>query len=454
MQEQQEQQSSDIHSAIIHPVIIVGGGLVGGLCALLLAEAGVEVLLLDAASCIDARRLDTRDARVFALNPASMALLQRVGVWDKIIRHAPYQGMQVWTRDGRSQLEFGQIDSPHAAFLPEQPFTQQPQQLGSMVEPSVLALAMQQQLAESRVQVQYGAKVVHLDRYPQAWRVDLADGRSLHAALLIGADGAQSRVRQAAGIALKTLDYQQSALTCAIRSERPHAGVARQVFLPNGPLALLPMADLVPPPTGGGLGGGESTTGERSEGGGSSDAGHWQSIVWTMRPDDAELLYQADDATLCLEIAQASEYALGNVTSVQSRGFFPLKAQQASHDIGERLALIGDAAHVIHPMAGQGVNLGVQDAAVLADCLLHDRARGLWAHRQTLQRYAHLRRLPNSLMMHGLSALGWLQGDRHPAWTWLRGEGTHLLAQSPLLREQLTRQASGQQALHNTRYAG
>lgn len=405
-------------SNVMHDVVIVGGGLVGGLCALLLAEGGVAPVVLDAAPAVDECVLAQRDARVFALSPANLHVLQRVGVWARVRRHAPYQAMQVWHRDGYGQLDFGQADALYAEWL------------GSMVEPSVLALALQEQTVAAGLDWRRDTRVMSLEQYPDHWQIRLQDGQVLCTRLLIGADGGRSMVRQAAGILTKQLDYQQSALTCAIRTDLPHAGVARQVFLAGGPLAFLPMADLD-----------------------DAESGHWQSVVWSLPTEIAAEMSALDDTALMAALTEASERVLGNVQRIESRGLFPLRAQQAEHDVAERLALIGDAAHVVHPMAGQGVNLGLLDAAVLADALLHDRARGLWAHRQTLARYARTRRLPNSLMMHGLSALGWIQGAQHPALVWLRGEGMHQLSRLPQLRQIMTAQAGGHAGLKHTRYA-
>lgn len=405
-------------SNVMHDVVIVGGGLVGGLCALLLAEGGIAPVVLDAAPAVDDGVLAQRDARVFALSPANLQVLQRVGVWARVRRHAPYQAMQVWHREGYGQLDFGQADALYAEWL------------GSMVEPSVLALALQEQTVAAGLDWRRDTRVMSLEQYPDHWQIRLQDGQVLCTRLLIGADGGRSMVRQAAGILTKQLDYQQSALTCAIRTDLPHAGVARQVFLAGGPLAFLPMADLD-----------------------DAESGHWQSVVWSLPTDIAAEMSALDDTALMAALTEASERVLGNVQRIESRGLFPLRAQQAEHDVAERLALIGDAAHVVHPMAGQGVNLGLLDAAVLADALLHDRARGLWAHRQTLARYARTRRLPNSLMMHGLSALGWIQGAQHPALVWLRGEGMHQLSRLPQLRHIMIAQAGGHAGLKHTRYA-
>ena len=407
----------------LHEVVIVGGGLVGGLCALLLAEGGVPVTVLDAAPAPNIELLAKRDARVWALSPANISLLERVGVWSQVSRQASYTGMQVHNRAHRGLLEFGQPNQPnlsHSLYA-----------LGSMVEPSVLALALQARLEQRPlIELRQACCVKQIDDYGQYWQVTLADGQTLQTRLLIGADGANSLVRRSAQIGVQQLDYRQTALTCAIRTEQPHHGVARQVFVNGGILAFLPMAELPDQP----------------------QTGDWQSVVWSLPSVEAGDWAEADDAALMQALSAASGYWLGQVTALESRGQFPLKAQQADQYVMRGLALIGDAAHVVHPMAGQGVNLGLLDAAVLVDALLHDRARGLWAHEQTLRRFAARRRLPNSLMMHSLSVLGWLQASELDPLMWLRGEGMHWVEQQAGLLDRFNRQASGWPDLRHTRY--
>lgn len=413
----------------LHEVVIVGGGLVGGLCALLLAEGGVPVTVLDAAPAPSSDLLAKRDARVWALSPANISLLERVGVWQQVSRHATYTGMQVWNQDHRGLLEFGQ-PSP---VIGRPDLTHRLHALGSMVEPSVLALALQTQLEQQPlIQLQQACPVSQIDWYGEYWQVSLADGHTLRTRLLIGADGANSLVRRAAQIGVQRLDYQQTALTCAIRTEQPHHGVARQVFVNGGILAFLPMCELPDQP----------------------QTGDWQSVVWSLPTVQAEEedWAAADDTAFMQGLSAASGHMLGQVTALESRGQFPLRAQQADQYVMDGLALIGDAAHVVHPMAGQGVNLGLLDAAVLVDALLHDRARGLWAHTQTLRRFAARRRLPNSLMMHSLSLLGWLQATDLAPLMWLRGEGMHWVERQPALLDRFNRQASGWPDLKHTRY--
>ncbi len=420
----------------VEPVVIVGGGLVGGLCALLLAKAGVQAIVLDAAPPLNDTILQQRDARVWALSTASIGLLKHTDVWRHVQRKADYYGMQVWTRDGFGMLNFGHTE--HAIPLTSQNI------LGSMVEPSVLGLAIQQELHCQVKQYRTDVRVKRIEQFTDSWQITLTNGEQINTALLIGADGGNSLVRQSAGIGIDQLDYRQTAITCAIKTQKPHQHIARQVFLPTGPLAFLPMADLVESAFT--MHGGESKQDNHEQ-------GQWQSVVWTMPEQDAEETKQLTDADFLTAITQASGSMLGAVLEVQSRASFPLIAKHADRYVLPHLALIGDAAHVVHPLAGQGVNLGCLDAAVLVDSLLCDHERGLWAHFQTLNRYETQRRSHNSMMMHSFSTLGWLQGERLRPLQWLRNEGLHIVANNQLFLDKFTAQASGESAIKDTRYA-
>lgn len=301
--------------------------------------------------------------------------------------------------------------------------------LGSMVEPSILNLAIQTELQQEVKDYRNEVKVIRIEKLPHTWQVTLSTGEQLETELLIGADGANSFVRNQAGIELDILNYQETAISCAIRTEKPHLHIARQIFLSTGPLAFLPMHSLNP-----------------------AQNGYWQSIVWTLPSDYAEEYSQLSDAEFQQKVTQASHYMLGEVQQVVSRASFPLIARQAQQYVSEGLALVGDAAHVIHPLAGQGVNLGCLDAGVLVDCLLKDMQRGVWANLQTLRQYEHQRRLHNSMMMHSMSGLGWINKAQLKPLQWLRNEGMHFVSGQPKVIEFFSEQASGLSALRQTRY--
>ena len=403
-------------------VVIVGGGLVGGLTALLLAQGGVQATVLDAAPVLDQdKTLAVMNPRVLALSQATIHLLKTVDVWDDLARQMPYSGMQVWNKNGYGEINFG-----HASE--QQP--QSDQALGSMVEPSVLNVAIQQKMLQQLKDYRTQVKVIRIEQIPQGWSIQLADGTTLKTKLLIGADGANSFVREQAYIDLDVLDYKQAAISCAIKTTQPNQYVARQIFLPTGPLAYLPMASLDP-----------------------QENGYWQSIVWTLPDDYADEYSALNDQDFMRLLTQESLQMLGEVVAVRSRAQFPLKARAAQRYIKSGLALIGDAAHVIHPLAGQGVNIGCLDAAVLCDVLLHDLKRGVWANEQTLLRYEHQRKGQNDAMMHSMSAIGWLESSALFPFVWARNFGLKQVEQFDWFKDRFMRQANGLGALQHTRYA-
>ena len=403
-------------------VVIIGGGLVGGLTALLLAQGGIQATVLDAAPILDeAKTLAVANPRVLALSQATIHLLKTVHVWEKLARHMPYSGMQVWNKNGYGEINFGQSS---------QNMPSAEQTLGSMVEPSVLNLAIQQKMLEQVKDYRTQVKVTRVEQGVGIWHIHLADGSQLKTKLVIGADGANSFVREQAFIDIDVLDYKQAGLTCAIRTAQPHLHVARQIFLETGPLAFLPMASLKP-----------------------EQEGHWQSIVWTLPDDYAEEYATLDDANFCALLTRESHHMLGQVLEATPRAQFPLKARAAQQYVKAGLALIGDAAHVIHPLAGQGVNIGCLDAAILCDVLLHDQKRGVWAHEQTLQRYEHRRKGQNDAMMHSMSALGWLETTQLFPVVWARNFGLKQVEQHAILKDAFLSQANGLQVLKQTMYA-
>jgi len=403
-------------------VVVIGGGLVGGLTALLLAQGGVQATVLDAAPILDEQKvLSITNPRVLALSQATIHLLKTVHVWEKLARQMPYSGMQVWNKNGYGEINFGQAsqNTPGAEHT-----------LGSMVEPSILNLAIQQKMLQQLQDYRTQVKVIRVEQGVGVWHIHLADGTELRTKLVIGADGANSFVREQAFIDLDIMDYKQAGLTCAIRTAQSHQHVARQIFLETGPLAFLPMASLKP-----------------------EQNGYWQSIVWTLPDDYAEEYAALDDGAFTELLTRESHHMLGEILEATPRAQFPLKARAAQQYVKAGLALIGDAAHVIHPLAGQGVNIGCLDAAILCDALLHDKKRGVWAHEQTLQRYEHRRKGQNDAMMHSMSAIGWMEIAQLFPVVWARNFGLKQVEQHAALKDAFMSQANGLQTLKNTCYA-
>ncbi|WP_300315951.1 FAD-dependent oxidoreductase [uncultured Psychrobacter sp.] len=409
--------------------LIIGGGIVGATLALKLAQAKRPVTLVDAAPDRDEASwqelLNQRDARVYALSLASIELLKEVGAWQNIQtsgRKADYSQMQVWQLNGLGELLFGDSDTEH------------PNILGSMVEPLVIEHALWQRLNDSDISdyltVIKGQKVVNMDWLgAEGYLVTLENGKRISANLLVGADGRGSFVRRQAGIELDTLDYQQTAICCAIHTAMPHLATARQAMLPTGTLALLPLADI--------------TEEDKAR------PQHWQSVVWTLPRNQALALLEEEPDYIAEQLAAASHYELGAIDKIESIASFPLTAQQAKSYIADNLVLIGDAAHGVHPLAGQGLNLGMLDVKALFAQLEYDYQRSgntLWGSAQTLRTYERLRRPHNSLMMHSFSALNWLfagsLAQTRPMQQ-IRSEGMYRVGKIKPLMRLFARQARG-----------
>ena len=423
--------------------LIIGGGIVGATLALKLAQAQMPVTLIDARperSEADWQQvLGKRDARVYALSLASIGLLKDVGAWQKIAaseRKADYLQMQVWQLNGRGELLFGDSDdAKNSNDSSNSSRHSETKMLGSMVEPAVIEYALWQRLSAADIS-QYltfidGHKVINMDWLgsAQGYRVTLDNGTVINARLLVGADGRGSFVRKQAGIELDVLDYNQTAICCAIQTDKPHRATARQAMLPTGTLALLPLADI---------------TDEDK-----ANPQHWQSIVWTLPRNQALALLEETPRYIADKLAAASHYELGAIREIESIASFPLAAQQAKSYVADNLVLIGDAAHGVHPLAGQGLNLGMLDVKALSEQLTHDYARSgnkLWGTNQTLRSYERLRRPHNSLMMHSFSALNWLfagsLAQMRPIQQ-LRNEGMYRVSKIKPLMRLFAKQASG-----------
>lgn len=367
-------------------LVIVGAGMVGSGLALALADSGLSVVLLDRGPLTPgAVESDLPfEPRVSALSLASQRILQRLGAWDGILarRVSPYQAMHVWDGSGTGAVHFDAA-SVHAEVL------------GHIVENRVVQDALLERLAEANVLLLPEARLELLRRSGDQWLVQLAGDRQIRAPLVVAADGATSAVRRLAGLETREWDYLHHAIVTSVRCAESHQRTAWQRFTDDGPLAFLPLDR-----------GGDT---------------NWCSIVWSCTPKQGERLMALDDAAFCQALGEAFEHRLGKVECSDTRLCIPLRQRHAKRYVEPGLALIGDAAHVIHPLAGQGVNLGFLDAAVLAEELRHAQARGeSIAEQRVLERYER-RRMPHNLAMmaamEGFQRL--FQDDRLPL-RWLR----------------------------------
>ncbi|MNF31134.1 2-octaprenylphenol hydroxylase [compost metagenome] len=390
-------------------LIIVGAGMVGSALALALQEQGLDILLIDGGP-LSVKPFDPAapfEPRVSALSIASQRVLERLGVWPGIAarRSSPYAEMRVWDGCGTGQIHFSAA-SVHAEAL------------GHIVENRVVQDALLERLHDGPVGLLNNARLEQLRRSGDDWLLTLTDGRQLRTPLLIAADGANSAVRRLAGCATREWDYLHHAIVTSVRCSEAHQATAWQRFTDDGPLAFLPLA---------------GPAGE-----------HWCSIVWSATPGEAERLMALDDGGFCVELGKAFEHRLGSVLHADPRLRIPLRQRHAKRYVEAGLALIGDAAHSIHPLAGQGVNLGFLDAAVLAEVLLHARTRGEHlADERVLSRYER-RRMPHNLAMmaamEGFERL--FQADPLPL-RWLRNAGLDWVDELPEAKALFVRQALG-----------
>ena len=343
-------------------LLVVGGGMVGLTLGLTLAGAGVRVVVVDRQAPGDVQAAPF-DGRSSAIARGSKQALAGAGLWHAMAEHAePIRDIRV--SDGR----IGRAAS--GLFLHYDSTQLDGQPLGYIIENREIRRALHGALAARPALTLLAPCGIGAVEREGAWaRARLSDGRQVRARLAIGADGRESAVRAGAGIAATRWRYAQNGIVCTIGHERPHQGVAHENFLPAGPFAVLPMTD-------------------------DAEGRHRSSIVWTERKDVVPAMMALDDEAFSGEMQRRFGDSLGQVTVIGQRWSYPLAFLQAEHMVAPRLALIGDAAHAIHPIAGQGLNLGLRDVAALAEVVVDALRLGLDPGQlDLLQRYERWRRL-------------------------------------------------------------
>lgn len=362
--------------------VVVGAGAVGGAIALALARDGFDVALVEAHEPAPWRAEDGVDLRVVALAPDARDLLDNLGVWPSILaaRVGAYRRMHVWDAHAPGALAFDAADRGEAA-------------LGWIVENRLVQHALWQALqSNQRVRMLCPARIDAIDNAADAVVATLADGTRLRAKLLIAAEGAESSVRTRLGIPFEGHDYGQRAVVAHVATQRPHEDTAWQRFQPGGPLAFLPLAD-----------------------------GRC-SIVWSLPEAEAGRILALDDAAFRSELGCALDFRLGAITAASARAAFPLRMRLAGNYVVGRCVLAGDAAHLVHPLAGQGMNLGFRDAACLrrTSGVARERSGDIGAA-HVLRRYERERCSENALAANGLDALGRAFAANNAAVATLRG---------------------------------
>ncbi len=369
--------------------------------AALLADSGLHIAVLENHPPRPWTADAPFDSRVSALSPASCRLLQQVGAWEGVLarRACAYESMVVWDATGSGEVRFGADEMGEPA-------------LGYIVENRIVQLALLDVLArKTPVDLLFSAPMRDFVIRNGQVCVELEDNRVLGCQLLVGADGANSLTRNRSGLDWKQDDPGQKALVGTVVTARPHQQTAWQRFMPDGPLAFLPLAQA-----------------------------HTCSMVWTLPSDLADACLGQDEASLRTRIAAGLDQCLGEVVSVDALGAFPLQSAHAPSCVAERLALIGDAAHVVHPLAGQGVNLGFKDVAALAAVVRNSPDPGAVG---VLRRYERSRKGDNLLTRHAMDGFRLLFGNRSPLLTPLRNGGMQWVDRLPLLKQRLARQAMG-----------
>lgn len=339
-------------------VVIVGGGMVGAAVACCLGESGLKVAVIEAQSPEPFAPEQPHDLRVSALSIASRHIIESVGAWEGIEhkRYCPFKRMRVWETAGDTLFNSDDIDYP---------------ELGYIVENRITQLALLERLpAFDNVRVLMPQSISKIAYDGKVSELTLADGRQIHARLLVAADGGQSRVRQAVGLGVTSWDYGQHALVIYVETAYPQQDITWQRFVASGPQAFLPLN------------------------------GPYASIVWYQSPDEVRRLQALPFERLQAEMQAAFPDCLGEIKHILGVASFPLKRQHAQHYVKTGVVLVGDAAHMINPLAGQGVNIGLLDAAALAEVLVEAHHKGQdIADVKVLKRYEDMRRNENLKMM-------------------------------------------------------
>ena len=392
-------------------IVIVGAGMVGLTLANLLAQSeqcdNLNITVVDAGKKPAFAADADVSLRVSAIASGSAALFARLGVWDEIVntRACPYQDMRVWDAAGH-------VEGPETLCFDAAEFAVP--QLGFIVENVLIQVALLNKLESSLATIKFETPITSMNKVGERFEVELADGQKLEPDLLIGADGAASFVRKNAGIGITSWLYSQSAFVTHLQPEISHRNTAWQRFLRTGPVGLLPLAD------------GRVST------------------VWSTTAGQAAEALNASDEQLQVMLTEATDNVLGKLQPTGPRGSFPLKAQHADQYVLAGLALVGDAAHAVHPLAGQGANLGLADAETLAtvitDALNANENPG---DLPLLRNYERTRKGANKTMLHFIDALNRLFSNDSTSLARLRGTGMRIFNNSGPIRTHAVQVALG-----------
>lgn len=419
------EQNSPIRSV---DIVIVGAGMVGASLALgITQKTQFSVTLIDASDPLGGRsveqslglesiEIDSIDPRVSAINHSSQALLTELGVWDQMLdaRINYYEKMTVWEEKGTGRIQFDRNDLGVS-------------HLGSLVENSNILTALHAKLSNSNADIQLANPIKSMVNSENGYVITLFDGQMLEAKLLIGADGALSWVKQRLDFGSREWSYEHKAIVATVKHNNSHENTAWQVFLDTGPLAFLPL-----------FGGKKTRTSFSSE----VESEVHSSIVWSAKENAANRLMSLSDEDFLTELNKKFEGHLGGCVEVSRRFAFPLRQRHAINYVARHSVLVGDSAHTIHPLAGQGVNLGFNDVSTLLHQLTYASDNQLEPYDQRI-----LKRYQRQVKAKNLSMMGLMEGFKrlfeqdNLAIRWLRNMGMKLLDSQRLIKSKIAKQA-------------
>lgn len=394
-----------------YDVTIVGAGMIGASLALAIAQtdAGkhLQIALVDSQTEYSDYQQESFDPRVAALTQSSQNFLEKLDAWDSIVaqRVCAYSHMHVWDGEGTAKIQFDaqDVQSPH---------------LGHIVENSVIVNALHGKIKSfGNIDFIHTTSVLDIQKTELIGIVP-SRGDVFTTSLLIAADGAQSHLRELLQFPTREWDYGHKAIVTTVEIELPHQMTAWQRFMHTGPLAFLPLPDV--------------------------NGKHFCSIVWSAENQLADELMTLSDEDFCKKLGEAFEHRLGKIQSTAKRFIFPLKQRHAKDYVQPRIALVGDAAHTIHPLAGQGANLGFLDAEALANEIERALIKSIPLQDfSILRRYQRQRSGHNLGMMTAMEGFKYLFAQQNPGWNWLRNFGMRQLDSQAMLKKLIIQQAMG-----------